>query len=412
MLAYAVGLLSLRTENPTLMQRAHSIWIIFFVVFLDLLGFGIVLPLMPLYAADTRFQATPAEIGWLMAVYSLMQFFFAPLWGKLSDRIGRRPVLIIGLFGSSLSYVVYGLAQTLTVLFLARGMAGIMGANIAAAQAAMADITPREERAKAMGLIGAAFGLGFILGPALGGALSGYGLEVAPLAAAAITGLNGVAALFLLKETRSVTTQEKTGPAIHSLFGASWRLAQASPGALKTCLLMGLYTALFAAFEVTLPLWGHTFLGWTLTSIGWVFSYVGIVAVLVQGGLVRRLVAKKGEKSTSILGLWLIASGMVFFALDGLTLALAALALIAAGSGLVHPGFSSLVSLNSDTKQQGLMLGLFQSMSALGRGVGPVLGGLLYGSLEGMVFPLIASGLFLTLLMFFIVKKQLKDSQQ
>ncbi|MFN3078125.1 MAG: MFS transporter, partial [Alphaproteobacteria bacterium] len=134
----------------------------------------------PLYAADPRFQASPVEIGWLMAIYSLMQFCFAPLWGRLSDRMGRRPVLLIGLFGSSLSYLVYGLAQNLTLLFLARTMAGIMGANIAVAQASMADLTPREGRTKAMGLIGVAFGLGFILGPALGGVVSGYDVGTAP----------------------------------------------------------------------------------------------------------------------------------------------------------------------------------------------------------------------------------------
>ncbi len=130
------------------MRRKASTTIIFFTVFLDLLGFGIVLPLMPLYALDPRFAASPAQIGWLMAIYSIMQFIFAPLWGRYSDRIGRRPVLIIGLFGSCLSYLVYGLAGSLTMLFVGRAVAGIMGANISVAQAAMADITSNKDRAK------------------------------------------------------------------------------------------------------------------------------------------------------------------------------------------------------------------------------------------------------------------------
>lgn len=394
------------------MRRTASIGIIFFTVFMDLLGFGMVLPLMPLYALDPRFQASPMEIGWLMAIYSLMQFVFAPSWGKLSDRIGRRPVLIIGLFGSSLSYLVYGLATSLTVLFLARAMAGITGANIAAAQAAMADITPREERTKAMGLIGAAFGLGFILGPALGSMASVYGLETAPLIAAGITGLNGLLALFLLGETHPAVGRKKTASSRHPLFGASWRMAQTFPGALRICFLMGLFTALFSAFEIILPLWGSMFFGWTMTSVGWVFLYVGLVAVVVQGGLVRRLAYQLGEKRTAVIGLFLLVLGMSSFALGELTVALIALALIAAGSGMVHPGFSSLVSLNSDPEQQGLMMGFFQSMNALGRGVGPVLGGFLYGYMEEMVFPLISLGFFFLLLAFLTVQKQVKDSRQ
>ncbi|MBF0127743.1 MAG: MFS transporter, partial [Magnetococcales bacterium] len=195
----------MRTQAPKHtrhMKPRASTSIVFVAVFLDLLGFGMVLPLMPLYAIDPRFAATPVEIGWLMAIYSLMQFLCAPYWGWLSDRVGRRPALLAGLFGSALSYLIYGLASTLWVLFAARAAAGVMGANIAVAQAAMADLSLPHERSRAMGLIGAAFGLGFILGPAFGGWLAGYGIETAPLVAAAITGLNALAALFYLPETR------------------------------------------------------------------------------------------------------------------------------------------------------------------------------------------------------------------
>ncbi|MBF0402249.1 MAG: MFS transporter [Magnetococcales bacterium] len=394
------------------MHRKVSVGIIFFTVFMDLLGFGMVLPLMPLYAADPRFQASAIEIGWLMAVYSIMQFLFAPLWGHLSDRIGRRPVLIIGLFGSALSYLVYGLAQSLLVLFVARSIAGIMGANIAVAQAAMADVTTSEGRTKAMGLIGVAFGLGFVLGPALGGLASGYGLAMAPLLAAGITGLNALVALFLLGESRPAGQQETTSRPTHPLLGASWERAQSLPAALQLCLLMGLYTTLFAAFEVTMPLWGEATLGWTVRSIGWVFTYVGVIAVVVQGGVVRRLASRLGEKWTAAMGLGLVAVGMALFALDGLAVALAALALIAAGSGLVHPSLSSLVSLNSSAEQQGFVLGMFQSMSALGRGVGPVLGGLGYATWTGTTFLLIAAGLGLTWLAFRRAGQQVRDTRQ
>lgn len=393
------------------MRRTASVGIIFFTVFMDLLGFGMVLPLMPLYASDPRFHASPVEIGWLLAIYSLMQFLFAPAWGKLSDRIGRRPVLIIGLFGSALSYLIYGLAHTLTTLFLARAMAGIMGANIAAAQAAMADITPREERTKAMALIGAAFGLGFILGPAMGGFLSRYGLEVAPLTAAAITGLNAVLALFLLGETRTQIDPVRAATSLHPLVGTSWRMARVFPGALITCMLMGVYTALFSAFEVGLPLWGYAFLGWTLSSVGWIFLYIGLVAVVVQAGFVRPFASRLGEKRTASTGLLLIAIGLALFATQGQGMALFTLAIIAAGSGMIHPGFASLVSLNSSPERQGLMMGLFQSMNALGRTVGPVAGGYFYDFLKGLLFPIIAFGMLALLLALSKAKPVIKDSR-
>ncbi|MBF0455127.1 MAG: MFS transporter [Magnetococcales bacterium] len=397
------------------MRRKASTGILFFTVFLDLLGFGMVLPLMPLYAADPRFAATPVEIGWLMAIYSIMQFLFAPLWGRFSDRIGRRPILVFGLFGSSLSYLVYGLAGTLTLLFVGRALAGIMGANISVAQAAMADLTSREDRARAMGLIGAAFGLGFVLGPAMGGFLSGYGLETAPLVAAAITGLNGMAALFFLAETR-VAEQENGGPAekiaYHPFSLSRWRAAKQYGGALSLCLLMGLFITLFSAFEVVLPLWGQDLYGWDMQDVGWVFFYVGVVAVIVQGGIVRRLAPRLGEKRTTAAGLLLVGSGLALLAglsPGGVWLSLG---LISAGAGLVHPGLSSLVSLNSDSSKQGMMLGMFQSMSALGRGVGPVLGGGAYVAYQGGLFYLTAAGVGVVFVLFMLVRSRIRDARQ
>ncbi|MBF0182908.1 MAG: MFS transporter [Magnetococcales bacterium] len=393
------------------MRRTASVGVIFFTVFMDLLGFGMVLPLMPLYAADPRFQATAAEIGWLMALFSLMQFLFAPLWGRLSDRIGRRPVLLIGLFGSSFSYLLYGLASSLWLLMLARALAGIMGANIAVAQAALADLTTPETRTKAMGLIGVAFGLGFILGPALGSLTSEHGVSAAPLLAALITGLNGLAAFFWLGEPYPQQQRSANVRRGHPLLGAPWQEAKQLPGALRICFLMGLFTTLFAAFEVIMPLWGHDRLGWTVQTVGWFFTYIGVVAVLVQGGVVRHLAARLGEKKTAALGLLLISAGIALFNQPALSSILLALALVAAGSGLVHPGLSSLVSLNVPAQQQGLMLGLFQSMSALGRGVGPVIGGLAYQSWPDHFFLTVASGLTLTWLLLQRMQNQVRDGR-
>ncbi|HEX6909708.1 MAG TPA: MFS transporter, partial [Longimicrobium sp.] len=192
-------------EHPRL-ARSHPaaagrspLAVVFVTVFLDLVGFGIVIPLLPLYGQ--RFGAGPVAAAWLLAIYSLMQFFFAPGWGRLSDRIGRRPVLLIGLFGSALSYLAFGLAGSLAVLFIARAASGMMGATIGVAQAYIADVTPPQDRAKGMGMIGAAFGLGFIFGPATGGLLSRFGPEWPFLGAALLSAANGVVAWFRLPES-------------------------------------------------------------------------------------------------------------------------------------------------------------------------------------------------------------------
>lgn len=392
------------------MRPKASTAIIFIAVFLDLLGFGMVLPLMPLYAADPHFAATPAQIGWLMAIYSIMQFFCAPYWGWLSDQVGRRPTLIFGLVGSTLSYVVYGLATSLWVLFVARAAAGIMGANIAVAQAALADISPPEERSKAMGIIGVAFGLGFILGPAFGGWLAMFGMAVTPMAAAAITGLNALAAIYYLPETKPPSPSKPFTPPMHPLLAlAPWHQARHHPGAVLACLLMGLFITLFSAFEVTLPLWGQELLHWDITTVGWIFTFVGVIAVITQGGLVRRILPKIGEKRTAMLGLFCTAVGLSLLQPGTLTQMLAALALISFGTGMIHPSFAGLASLNTDPALQGTLMGLFQSMSALGRSVGPVLGGAIYPYMQERLFFLTAMGIFGVLLLLVMKQKLMRD---
>ncbi|HXH65114.1 MAG TPA: MFS transporter, partial [Mariprofundaceae bacterium] len=287
----------------------HSaLGIVFLTVFLDLLGFGIVLPLMPIYAQLPQFHATSTEIGWLMAVYSLMQFIFAPVWGRLSDHVGRKPILIIGLFGSAAAHLVYGLAGSLPVLFLARMVAGVAGANLATAQAVVADVTSPDKRAAGMGMIGAAFGLGFVVGPALGGLLSGPDFgnhpEYAPYAAALLCFINGAMGMLLLPETRQTGGQRRQWISPFSI--EPWRLAFFHPLVGMLLLVSMLLVTGFAGFEVALPLYGKLKLGWSLTTVGYFFAYVGVLITVVQGLLVRRVVPRLGEVRTAKAGFALL----------------------------------------------------------------------------------------------------------
>ena len=344
-------------------------------MFLDLVGFGIVIPLLPLYAK--RFGAGPVAVTWLLAVYSLMQFFFAPWWGRVSDRVGRRPVLLLGLFGSAASYLAFGLAGSLPVLFIARAANGLAGANVGVAQAYVADVTGPEDRARGMGIIGAAFGLGFIIGPAVGGVLSRYGFAAPFLAAAAVTLANALLAVVRLPE--SLPPERRSahprgfglGDRLRTLVGAG------TSGRLRALYAAGfLVTLAFAALEATFSLWADA--RWHLTrhGIAYVFAFIGLVSAIAQGALVGRMVKRAGEMRTALLGIALIVAGAAATALAPQPgLLLAALALLALGQGMASPSMSSLISHQGGPGEQGRLLGVYQSLSALGRVAGPVLGG-------------------------------------
>jgi multidrug resistance protein len=358
--------------------------IIFITVFIDLLGFGIIIPLLPFYAVS--FGANAFAIGLLGTSFSLMQFAFSPVWGRWSDQIGRKPIILVGLLGSCLSYVTMALAGSLVLLFVARIIGGIAGANVATAQAYVADITTPENRARGMGLMGAAFGLGFIFGPAIGGLLSRVSPETPMWFAAALCLANFVAAWFLLPESRRVTASTKALGRMEA-----FRHAMSKPTLLLVLALYFIVTMAFSAFEATFALFSEARFGYTAASIGFLFAFIGVVLALVQGVLVGRVVKRVGERTVIPLAIFLISLGigMLPFVWSVPTL-LVGLFLLAVGMGFNSPSLSSMVSKLSDADDQGGTLGLASSLASLGRVVGPASGGYLYDA-YGMTTPYLSA---------------------
>jgi MFS family permease len=362
------------------MRSGSPLLVIFLTVFIDLIGFGICLPLLPKYAE--RYGAQGWQIGAAMGVYSLMQLVFAPWWGQLSDRIGRRPVLLVSNFGSIIAYGLFGLSASYIgdtgfwILVGSRIFAGICGANLSVASAYIADVTTPEKRSKGMGLIGMAFGLGFILGPVLGSqAFKHFGLAGPGAVAAGICALNFLLGCFILPETRN----KDAIPAIRRP-----RLAQIRHvlGMKEVGFLIGIYflgTFAFTAFESTLPLLLDTKLHYDEEHVGYVFAFCGIMAAMVQGGGIGRLVKSFGERRLIGASLIVVAVSLVLMPLaNSLTTMLAALAVFAIGSGINRAPTMGLISQLSPADEQGTTLGIAQSAGTLARVLGPTVATTLY----------------------------------
>lgn len=351
-----------------------ALLLIFLTVFIDLIGFGIVIPLLPKFA--THFGADGFTVGLLVMSYSLMQFFMTPVWGRLSDRIGRRPVLLISMAASSVGYLLWGFAGTLAVLFASRIVAGLGSANIAVAQAYISDVTTPENRAKGMGLIGAAFGLGFTLGPAVGGLLSQYGINAVGFGAAAFSFVAFLFALFALPEPQNRSRaghdryRTEEGFLARTLSNSSLRIPLA---------IFFLSTFAFANMETTLVLLATKWYGFTSADISWLFTFVGFVMVMVQGGFVGRAAKRSGEKSLILAGSLLVAVGFMLTVLLhqvwGLYLAMG---VIACGISINNPSNQSMLSKLANPSETGGVLGVGQSLSTLGRILGPMAGGAAY----------------------------------
>jgi MFS transporter, DHA1 family, tetracycline resistance protein len=353
--------------------------ILFAVVLTDLIGFGIVIPLLPFYGM--HFGASPLVVTLLMSTYSLFQLFVAPLWGGLSDRHGRRPILLVSLAGSVAGYLWLGFADTLWMLFAARAVQGACAGNIAAAQAYVADVTTPENRAKGMGMIGAAFGIGFIIGPALGGTLAGSD-PVSPdivspaFLGAALSALAFIGTLAFLKESlpEAARGARRTG-----------RLAAGSralrlPALRLLLLLFFAIVFAFAGMETTFALWASAQFGWGALQVGYLMTYVGICSALVQGGLIGRLTRMFGEERLLLAGTATIAVGLLAIPLSSTLLILVvATGLLAIGMGMTQPAINSLISRRAGASEQGEVMGVAQSFGSLARILGPAFAGALFG---------------------------------
>lgn len=370
---------------PGSLSSRTRLSLLFLTVLLDLVGFGIVLPLLPFYAA--RFGASGTEVGLLVTAYSLAQLVTAPMWGKLSDRKGRRPILLVGLAGSTISYLVFAWADSLLVLFVSRVMAGVGGATVSVAQAYIADVTPPEKRAGNLGLIGAAFGIGFVVGPALGGTLAVISPQAPGLGAAVLCGTNGLMAFFLLPESLPAEQRRLLTPGPG---GGRWqaaRFAMAHPETVRLYLLFLLFNMAFAAMQPTFPLFGARRFGLTERDVGHLFALLGTVSGTVQGLLVRRLVPRVGEVRLIRWASLPFCSGLLLMGYSpNLSTLLTALALLAVGFGSTLPAMTSLLSRAAPSAIQGSALGLAQSVGSLARIAGPLLAGIVY-DVGGMAWP-------------------------
>lgn len=380
--------------------------VLFLTVVLDLVGFGIVIPLQTFFAL--QFQATPLQVTMLMTCYSLAQFVAAPIWGQLSDRFGRRPMLLASIAMTSLMLAGFASSTSLGMLFVFRTLHGIMTANIPIAQACVADLTTRENRARGMGMIGAAFGIGFTLGPFIGGEFATHAdgspaLSTPIWIAAGLSAVNFVLATLFLPETRpapvaglaaSSGAAGSAGP--HRSISFTAMVDALRHPVVGLCVLLTFVQVFaFSMMESCFTLFAHDVHGLQPKDVGRMFGLVGVVSIVVQGGMIGRLVKRFGERPLVPIGLFLVGVGTALLPSAPIGAPLfVAFGVMGLGQSLVNPSLSALISKSAGADEQGRTLGAAQSMSALARAFGPAFGGFLYGS-SGSGMPFYVSGVLL-----------------
>lgn len=371
-----------------MLETKRALPILFAVMFLVMVGFGIIIPVLPFYAENIG--ASPTQLGLLMAVYSLMQLLFAPMWGRVSDRIGRKPVIMIGILGLSLSFFLMGISSSLWMLFVARVIGGILSsANMPTVMAYVADITSPEDRGKGMGVIGAATGLGFVFGPAIGGVFSKISLSM-PFYIAGVTSLlTFFLVWFLLKE--SLTKENKSQPTKPKT--SVWHELTGSQSIL---FFLQLFISLsLSGLEATFAYFAAEKAGLGAVELGYIFMIMGLASAVVQGGLVGRMTKKLGEGSVIQIGIIVSAIGFgLILLVDNFTTAAIYLTIFGIGNGVIRPSVSSLLT-KSSTAGHGSTTGLLSSFDSLGRIIGPPLGGWLFSITLGLPY---ISGIVLSII--------------
>jgi len=350
---------------------------IFLIVFIDLLGFGLILPLLPFYAKS--FGANELTIGLLLASYSLMQFIGAPVLGRLSDRYGRRPILLISQLGTFVGFIMLGFANGLGMLFASRIVDGVSGGNISTAQAYIADISDEKNRAKNFGLIGAAFGLGFIMGPAIGGFLSQFGYQVPAFAAAGLSFLSMALTFFLLHEP------ERKAPASREFSVKALKRAFAHPTIGLLLTMVFTFGLAFAMFQTSFALFASARFGFDVQQTALVLTYVGVLSVIMQLVVVKRVVKRLGENRSIMVTMASLALGLVLMAaVQNPWMLIVVMPILSFGGGVTSPVLTSLISKSVDRAEVGGMLGISTSVDSLSRVAAPILGNALLAFGSGL----------------------------
>lgn len=387
-------------------MKNKALGVLFLTIFLDLMGFGLIIPILPTYAKTLG--ATDAMVGLLGTSFSIMQFMFASFWGGLSDRYGRRPIMLTSIAIMIVAYILFANATVLWLLFATRLLKGFGAANLSVAQAYISDVVPKEERTQAFGIIGAAFGLGFIFGPSIGGVINEYfGVAGVGYFAAILGSLNLLLAYLFLHET--LETKATSVDLFPNPFKDIVRFKSVyEVNALFT--INFVYILGFSMMQITSTLlWAEHF-GLGEMSIGYTFAYIGLLAVIIQGGLIGYFNSWFGEKNLLILGTFLVAVGlfsMPFVPTDKFYLELVSLTLMSFGNALLTPTISTLLTTYAPEDAQGKILGTNQSVGSLARVVGPAIGGAIYGLHYTYPYVLAGSITLIVSILAFRLRKQM-----
>ena len=385
------------------MKNKSALTLIFLTVFIDLLGFGILIPILPSFSVK-ELHIDEAAIGIAIAIYSFVQFLFNPVFGKISDKYGRKPVIVVCLFLNAVGYIVFSFTHSYVLLLTSRIIAGIGGSSIGVAQAYIADVTTRSERSKGMGLIGAAFGLGFVFGPLMGGLLSDFGYAVTGYVAAGFSLMAFTLTIFFLPESLKKDTNVDPSNALkrRKLFDfAGMKKILQKPDLAVLILLFFILTFSFANIYGTFALLGLKVYGFTDMQNGYMYGIIGLTSAIIQGGMIGRINKMMSKKKILIIASFIIMTMLAMIPYAGSFAGLAIVSiLLAYGTGTFQPTVLSLISEVTSEAEQGITLGLNQSLSSFARVLGPLWGGFAFEYL-GYPFPFLTGAAF-TLIIFLL----------